>query len=500
MENKEKNTRTIKLSESSINVFQGAVMARLAEKAYKSYQYRWLSEREISLEDLAEEMSYTNTRYMQENDGEQLTTEEQLSTVIEEGIDGEIFVSFDEFKHNEFLDKNIIRNLLNENDFKEYSEILPKLKDELGLKQDETVRVVCHDAEIYISKLPPEKAEFINESLESIKASPLYVCSKVEADGRESDSYLVSCGKDRTFNSHLITKNGLEWGHYDVGSKSKALNQSIARAGGTELSNIDFQDLSNDELRAKISELEKANKRIAGKNEKLISEDRRPFSSSENAPVFEEIYVSDKERRVALRFIPELQFNEENGRNDIPHVTVVSENTITGRRFTDAMFRETVSYESFLGSGFIDSFVKKTSEKYGITERRFEKISESDFKTMSEKVKKVSPYEDQSVFERFFRRSQAVIFASGLESCTANVDKILKLASDALNCFGKEEKKEIKESFKVFRFGEKQYPNEKKSLAYFLSDTDISQYLSEKQRSLSERRSERKRETEISRS
>lgn len=144
--------------------------------------------------------------------------------------------------------------------------------------------------------------------------------------------------------------------------------------------------------------------------------------------------------------------------------------------------------------------MKKTAERHGITERRFEKISESDFKAVSEKVRNVSPYEEQSVFERFFRRSQASIFASGLESCAANVDRILKLASDALNSFGREEKKEIKESFKVFRFGEKQYPNEKKSLAYFLSDTDISQYLAEKQRKITEKRSERKRESEMSRS
>lgn len=500
METKEKNTGTIKLSESSINVFQGAVMARLADKAYKSYQYSWLSERDISLEDLAEEMSYANSRYMQENDGEQLTTEEQLSAVIEEGIDGEIFASLEEFKSNEFLDKNIIRNLLNEKDFKEYSEILPKLREEMGLRQEEEVKVVCHDAEIYISKLPPQKAELIKESLESIKAAPIYVCSKVEADGQETDSYLVSFGKGGTFNSHLITRSGLEWGHYDIGSKSKALSQSIARAGGTEFSNIGFQDLSNDELRAKISELENANKNIARKSEKLISKDNSAYSSSGNAPVFEEVYVSDKERKLALRFIPELQFNEETGRNDIPHITVVSENTITGRRFTDAMFRESVSYEDFLESDFIDRFVKKTAERHGITERRFEKISESDFKAVSEKVRNVSPYEEQSVFERFFRRSQASIFASGLESCAANVDRILKLASDALNSFGREEKKEIKESFKVFRFGEKQYPNEKKSLAYFLSDTDISQYLAEKQRKITEKRSERKRESEMSRS
>jgi len=187
-------------------------------------------------------------------------------------------------------------------------------------------------------------------------------------------------------------------------------------------------------------------------------------------------------------------------RNDIPHITVISENAITGRRFTDAMFRESVSYEDFLGSDFIDRFVKKTAGKHGITESRFEKISESDFKTVSKKTGNVSPYEKQSVFERFFRRSQASIFASGLESCADNVDKILKLASDALNSFGREEKKEIKESFKVFRLGEKQYPNEKKSLAYFLSDTDISQYLSEKQRKIAEKRSERKREREMSRS
>jgi len=296
METKEKNASTIKLSESSINVFQGAVMARLAEKAYKSYQYSWLSEHDISLEDLVEEMSYADTRYMQENDGEQLTAEEQLSAVINEGIDGEIFASLEEFKRNEFLDKNIMRNLLDEKDFNEYSEILPKLKEEMGLKQDEEVKVVCHDAEIYISKLPPEKAEAIKESLENIKAAPIYVCSKLEADGLESDSYLVSCGKDGTFNSHLITRNGLEWGHYDIGSKNKALRQSITRAGGTEFSNIEFQDLSNDELRAKISELENANKNIPGKSENLISKDNSAYSSSGNAPVFEEIYVADKQK------------------------------------------------------------------------------------------------------------------------------------------------------------------------------------------------------------
>lgn len=233
-------------------------MDELAQKAYKKYQYEWLSEHDISLEDITDEMDATLNDYMEETNGERLDASEQLREVIDNGINGEMFASLDEFKTNEFLDPKSVElgHLLEGHDKDEYLSHIQEYAKSLGVEIDdpikelEPVTVTKESALDFFAKLSEEKKENIFASLKSINALPLDVYTHGD------ESYLVSKTQSGTFTSHLITDSGLEWGHYDISTKWQAQKQTMQRVAGTTFDNIDLVEVELvKELQKNISDI-----------------------------------------------------------------------------------------------------------------------------------------------------------------------------------------------------------------------------------------------------
>lgn len=108
-----------------------ATLAGLASKAYENYKLMWMKKHGYSFEDL---LYYLDTAYedaVDDNDGMCGISPSKAMEVVEEiGLDnGEIWVSRDEFLGNEFQDSEIVKELLDDEQFKDYEEMMKVLKE-----------------------------------------------------------------------------------------------------------------------------------------------------------------------------------------------------------------------------------------------------------------------------------------------------------------------------------------------------------------------------------
>lgn len=498
------NNKEVNMRNSQLDSIDTERMNELAEKAYHKYQYEWLFDKGISLDDLADEMDVTLENYMEETNGERIDAWQQLREVIDNGINGEMFSSLDEFKTNEFLDPKSIElgHLLEGHEMDEYLSHIQSYAKSLGVEIDdpmkelEPVTVTKENALDFFTKLSEEKKASISDSLKSINVRPLDVYSHGD------ESYLVSKTQNGTFTSHLITESGLEWGHYDIPTKWQAQKQTMQRAAGTSFDNIDLVEVEpvRKHLAEVIWDREDIKFAIVNNHGSNIDENQvtdkqiDDVISNLNTERLEEamietgwtyidqavsetiemkkkqehrldnVYVADKDRKVALKFKPDIQFNEKTGEFDMPHISVTFENTITGVRFTDSNFKEKVTKEAFLQTPYIDKFVERTAEKYGITKNKIEYISKEEFEAIAQDRKSIKPLKEQYPLERWSRMTQDVMFKKGIEDNSENTDKILSIAKGILKSFSNTEKEQCKFNISL----DSKFKNEQEVLAHAL--------------------------------
>ena len=95
-------------------------LSELALNAYKTYQFKWLDEHGSSVFDTLEEMKEEGVAD-DKIDASNYDPQKLFEYLADSnGIRGELFVSFAEFKDNEFEDKEIVKNLLDDFDYEYY--------------------------------------------------------------------------------------------------------------------------------------------------------------------------------------------------------------------------------------------------------------------------------------------------------------------------------------------------------------------------------------------
>ncbi len=103
---------------------QNKKLSELALNAYRTYQFKWLDEHGSSVFDTLEEMKGEKGASVEKTDASNYDPEKLFEYLADSnGINGELFVSFDEFKENEFKDKEIVKNLLDDFDYGYYLHI-----------------------------------------------------------------------------------------------------------------------------------------------------------------------------------------------------------------------------------------------------------------------------------------------------------------------------------------------------------------------------------------
>lgn len=501
-------------------------MNELAEKAYHKYQYEWLSDRGITLDDITDEMQVRLDDYMEITHGGRapLSAGEQLRAVIDNGIHGEMFASLSEFKTNEFLDPESIRlgHLLEGHDYEEYLPHIKAYAKDLGVEIEDPmekleakqVDVRRQNAKDYINEMSPATQASVKGSLESLKAEPLDVYFATGEDAK-MNAYLVSRADSGSYTTHLINENGLNWGHYDIATKWAAQKQAMTRAAGTGFDNINLVEVesakgkapenSRDEVVAQVTwtrqdivnaienekgpdyevtdkDIDSALDELSPKymEEKMIETGwdfiseavTNSLSQDKDIPLHD-VFVADKERKVAMSFHPEYVFNEKTGEDDLPNVGITVENTISGLR--NSMDKVIPSpylseFQQENGGGF---FVRNIAAKEGITSEKIESISADEFQKIHEKRELVASPEKQPPVERLLRQTQAILFKKGIEESSGNTDEIFRSAQSILKTFSKEEKNEAKKFFKNFGDIEKtKAANEVTALARFIASSD----------------------------
>lgn len=499
-------------------------MNELAEKAYRKYQYEWLSDHGITLDDITDEMEDRLDDYMEKTNGERLDAGEQLRAVIDNGINGEMFASLSEFKTNEFLDPESVRlgHLLEGHDYEEYLPHIKAYAKNLGVEiedpmeklETKQVDVRRQNAKDYINEMNPVAAGSVRNALESLKAEPLDVYFATGEDAK-MNAYLVSRTDSGSYTTHLINENGLNWGHYDIATKWAAQKQAMTRAAGTGFDNINLVEVesakekapenSRDEVFAQVTwtrqdivnaienekgpdyevtdkDIDSALDELSPKymEEKMIetgwdfiSEAVTNSLSQDKEIPLHDVFVADKERKVAMSFHPEYVFNEKTGEDDLPNVGITVENTISGLRNSmdkviPAPYLSEFQQEN--GGGF---FVRNIAAKEGITSEKIESISADEFKKIHEKRELVASPEKQPPVERLLRQTQAILFKKGIEESSRDIDEIFRSAQSILKTFSKEEKNEAKKFFKNFGDIEKtKAANEVTALARFIASSD----------------------------
>lgn len=498
------NNKEVNMRNNQLDSIDTERMNELAEKAYHKYQYEWLSDREITLDDITDEMEDRLDDYMESTGGERLCAGEQLRAVIDSGINGEMFAGFSEFKTNEFLDPKSIKlgHLLEGHEMEEYLSHIQAYAKSLGVEIDdpmkelEPVTVTKENALDFFTKVSEKQKANIFDSLKSINATPLDVYTHGD------ESYLVSKTQNGTFTSHLITESGLEWGHYDIPTKWQAQKQTMQRTAGTSFDNIDLVEVES--VRKHLAEViwDREDIKLAIVNNSDSNIDKSQVTDkqiddvisnlntehleeamvetgwtyidqavSETMEMYKEqkhrldnVYVADKNRKVGLKFKPDIQFSEKTGEFDMPHISVTLENTITGVRFTDSNFKEKVTKEVFLQTPYIDKFVERTAEKYGITKNKIEYISKEDFEAIAQDRKSIKPLKEQKPMERWTRMTQDEMFKKGIEDNSENTDKILSIAKGILKSFTDTEKEQCRFNISL----DSKFKNEQEALSHEL--------------------------------
>lgn len=196
--------------------------------------------------------------------------------------------------------------------------------------------------------------------------------------------------------------------------------------------------------------------------DQAVSETMEMYKEQEHR--LDNVYVADKNRKVGLKFKPDIQFSEKTGEFDMPHISVTLENTITGVRFTDSNFKEKVTKEVFLQTPYIDKFVERTAEKYGITKNKIEYISKEDFEAIAQDRKSIKPLKEQKPMERWTRMTQDEMFKKGIEDNSENTDKILSIAKGILKSFTDTEKEQCRFNISL----DSKFKNEQEALSHEL--------------------------------
>lgn len=100
---------------------QNKKLSELALNAYRTYQFKWLDEHGSSVFDTLEEMKEGKGASFEKIDASNYDPQKLFDYLADSnGINGELFVSFAEFKDNEFKDKEIVKNLLDDFDYEYY--------------------------------------------------------------------------------------------------------------------------------------------------------------------------------------------------------------------------------------------------------------------------------------------------------------------------------------------------------------------------------------------
>ena len=99
---------------------QNKKLSEIALNAYKTYQFKWLDEHGSSVFDTLEEMKAEGVAD-DKIDASNYDPQKLFEYLADSnGIRGELFVSFAEFKDNEFKDKEIVKNFLDDFDYEYY--------------------------------------------------------------------------------------------------------------------------------------------------------------------------------------------------------------------------------------------------------------------------------------------------------------------------------------------------------------------------------------------
>lgn len=512
MEEKASRRGTIRLDDETKEFYRSAgdqaEADRLEQKAYRAYQYEWLNNNGISLDDIAEKIDDAMRQYRYDTAGEEISASEAMGQVIDEcGIDGTMFASFEEFKDNELRNEEAARHYM-DRDFKRYAELTGM--GSAGKAAD----VYRQNAEDYIRKMGPDEQESARDALRSIKAQPLDVYF-ASGDDAKMNAYLVSRTDSGSYTTHLINENGLNWGHYDIATKWAAQKQAMTRAAGTDLGSINLIEVERDERRAPENSRDEVIAQVtwtrqdivnAIENEKgpgyevtdkdiesaldelspkymeekmietgwdFISEAVTSSLSQDKSIPLHDVFVADKERKVAMSFHPEYVFNEKTGEDDLPNVGITVENTISGLRSSmdkviPAPYLSEFQQEN--GGGF---FVRNIAAKEGITSEKIEGISADEFQKIHEKRELMPSPEKQPPVERLLRQTQAVLFRKGIEGRAGDTDEIFRSAQSILKTFTKEEKEAARTFFKNFGDIERtKSANEVTALAHFIASSD----------------------------
>lgn len=107
---------------------------KLSRIAYENYKLMWMKKHGYSLRDLVYYLDCAYDDAIEDSDGLCGISPDKAMEVVEEiGLDnGEIWASRDEFLDNEFQDSAVVRELLDDEQFKDYEEMMKALKEGAG--------------------------------------------------------------------------------------------------------------------------------------------------------------------------------------------------------------------------------------------------------------------------------------------------------------------------------------------------------------------------------
>lgn len=131
------SVRTIKLDKETVKFYKELHLGRLARSAYEKYKTKWFIDHNYSVVEIFENCYEAAKEIVKDriamyesqliDDVDEILNidpEDIMAKYEEHPLYEECYVSFDEFTRNEFCDKDIVKELLNEEDYKAYLRII----------------------------------------------------------------------------------------------------------------------------------------------------------------------------------------------------------------------------------------------------------------------------------------------------------------------------------------------------------------------------------------
>lgn len=124
----------MRITDEAKRTMLAANLSGIAGKAYENYKLEWMKEHGYSLSDL---LYYLDSAYddaVDDNGGMcGICPSKAMETAEETGLDnGEIWASYGEFLGNEFQNPEVVRELLDDGQFKSYRKTMKILRKGAG--------------------------------------------------------------------------------------------------------------------------------------------------------------------------------------------------------------------------------------------------------------------------------------------------------------------------------------------------------------------------------